>query len=320
MNVLVTGGAGYIGSHVVKQLGELTNHTITVIDNLSTGYEKNILYGKFINEDLSNTQKIKEIFKENNFDVVIHFAASIIVSESVENPLKYYMNNTINTINLINIASSHNVKKFIFSSTAAVYGNPNIIPIKEDAKLQPINPYGNSKLMSEKVLIDTAKVNSDFTYVILRYFNVAGASIDGKIGQVSDNATHLIKIASEVAVGKRNKMYIFGDNYNTKDGTCIRDYVHVEDLASAHLSAIEYNGSDIFNCGYGKGFSVEEVINTMKNITKIDFSVKIADKRLGDPSILIADNTKIKSKMKWIPKYDNLKLICENAYQWEKQL
>ena len=319
MNILITGGAGYIGSHIIKQLGEQTSHNITIIDNLSTGFEKNILYGKLIKENLKNTDKIEEIFKKNNFDIIIHFSASIVVSESVQNPLKYYMNNTINTTNLINLAIKYKIKKFIFSSTAAVYGNSSSGIVSEKSALAPLNPYGWSKLMSERVLIDTAKANSSFEYIILRYFNVAGASIDGKIGQCFPNATHLIKIASEVVAKKRDKMYIFGDDYDTKDGTCIRDYIHIEDLASAHLMAIDHNGSNIFNCGYGNGYSVKEVISTIKKISNDDFEVIIEKRREGDASILISDNAKILKLTKWKPKYNNLEIICETAIKWEQR-
>lgn len=328
MNILITGGAGYIGSHIVKQLGEQTSHNITIIDNLSTGFEKNILYGKLIKEDLKNTNKIEEIFKKNNFDVIIHFAASIVVPESVQDPLKYYMNNTVNTTNLINLAIKYKIKKFIFSSTAAVYGNSSSVAVSETSTLNPLNPYGWSKLMSERILIDSAisaatskinKDNSNFKYVILRYFNVAGASIDGKIGQSFPNATHLIKIASEVVANKREKMFIFGDDYDTYDGTCIRDYIHIEDLANAHLMAIDYNESDIFNCGYNNGYSVKEVISTIKKISNDDFEVVIKKRREGDASILISDNTKILKLTKWKPKYNNLEIICETAIKWEQK-
>ena len=326
MNILVTGGAGYIGSHVVKQLGEQTDHKITVLDNLVTGFRESVLYGDFIQADLSNFDIIENIIKNGDYDAVIHFAASLVVPESVENPLKYYLNNTANTANLIKQCVNYGVNNFIFSSTAAVYGEPapNQVPISEDSQTAPINPYGSSKLMSETVLKDTAFANKDFNYIALRYFNVAGASIDSKIGQSTKNATLLIKVAAEAALGKREKMYIFGDDYPTEDGTCIRDYIHVEDLASAHIKALDYlsekQQSGVFNCGYGHGFSVKEVLETMKKVSGIDFPVEIKARRAGDPAILISDNTKIRNTMKWEPKYDDLELICKTGLEWEKKI
>lgn len=336
MNILITGGAGYIGSHITKQLLETTNHNITILDNLSTGSKKtlktlsSIRKFKFIKLDLKKFKKVNKVLEQNKIDVIMHFAASIIVPESVENPLKYYMNNTLNSTNLIKCATENGVKRFIFSSTAAVYGEPTSIPlngIDENYMTNPINPYGMSKLMSERVLRDTSAVNNDFKFVIFRYFNVAGADIHyddselhPRIGQSFPNATHLIKIASECVVGKRFKMSIFGDDYPTIDGTCVRDYIHVDDLADAHIKAIDYletNPSDIFNLGYGKGFSVKEVIDTVKKVTKVDFEVDMANRREGDSAILIADNAKVVSRMNWIPKYDNLALICQSAYEWE---
>ena len=326
MKILITGGAGYIGSHVVKQLGEQASHNITVLDNLTTGFQDSILYGNFIKMDLGDFESVEELFKDNSFDAVIHFAASLIVPESIHNPLKYYLNNTANTANLIKLCVKYKVNKFIFSSTAAVYGEPEIdkIPVNEMSETIPINPYGSSKLMSEIILRDSAIAHDDFNYIALRYFNVAGASIDGRIGQSTKDATHLIKVASECALGKRNKMYIFGDDYPTNDGTCIRDYIHVEDLANAHLKALEYldyyKQSEIFNCGYGHGFSVQEVLETMKKVSGVNFRVETIEKRVGDPAILISDNTKIKQKMQWIPKYDDLELICKTALEWEKKI
>jgi len=347
MNILITGGAGYIGSHVAKQLLETTKHNVIILDNLSTGNKqtlktlKSIRDFKFVELDLKKFKKVDKVLEKYKIDTIIHFAASIVVPESVENPLKYYMNNTANTTNLIKCAVNNRVKRFIFSSTAAVYGEPTQIPeggIDENYPTNPINPYGMSKLMSERVLRDTASVNKDFKYVIFRYFNVAGADIyhnpttnhqplatnlNPRIGQSFPNATHLIKIASECAANKRDKMFIFGDDYPTYDGTCIRDYIHVDDLSSAHIQAIDYlenHPSDIFNLGYGKGFSVKEVIDTVKKVTNTDFDVEMASRRAGDPAVLIANNHKVMSKMNWTPKYNDLALICESAFEWEKRV
>lgn len=335
MHVLVTGGAGYIGSHVVKQLLEESDHDVTLIDNLSTGYRSTldrlekiaISAGRgdlrFYDADLADVREIEKIFLSNRFDAVIHFAASIVVSESVEIPLKYYMNNTVNTINLIRLCEQYDVHKFIFSSTAAVYGEPSEIPIKETTPTAPINPYGMSKLMSEHVLRDTAASKPDFRYVIFRYFNVAGADLQNRIGECHEPETHLIPLIVKTALGKREKITIFGDDYDTVDGTCIRDYIHVEDLASAHVSALSYlqegNVSNIFNCGYGHGFSVQEVIDTMKKVTGIDFKIEIAARREGDPAMLISDNNKIKNSLGWGPKFDDLELICKTAINWERE-
>jgi len=330
MNILITGGAGYIGSHVAKQLLETSKHNITILDNLNTGSLKtletlkSIRDFKFIQMDLKEFDTVCEVLKENNINTIIHFAASIVVPESVENPLKYYMNNTVNTTNLIRCAVANGVKKFIFSSTAAVYGESANLPetgIDESYETSPINPYGMSKLMSERVIQDTALANKDFKYVIFRYFNVAGASHDLTICECHDPETHLIPLVAQTALGKRDKIMIFGDDYKTIDGTNIRDYVHVLDLADAHIQAISYlenNGSDIFNCGYGRGFSVKDVVETMKQATSTEFQVEIAPRRDGDPAILISDNRKIKSKMNWTPKYEDLGVICESAYAWEK--
>ena len=341
LNILITGGAGYIGSHVTKQLLETTNHTVTILDNLSTGSTvtlgtlRTLREFTFIELDLKEFDKVSEILNTNNFDTIIHFAASIVVPESVENPLKYYINNTVNTTNLIKCATESKVKRFIFSSTAAVYGEPSEMPqngIDENYQTNPINPYGMSKLMSERVIQDTAAANKDFKFIIFRYFNVAGADINyidekltPRIGQSFPNATHLIKIAAECATLKREKMAIFGDDFNTPDGTGVRDYIHVDDLAHAHIKAVDYlkeNDSDIFNLGYGKGFSVKEVINTMKKVTGVDFKVETAPRRAGDPAALIADNSKYNSKFKIknlkLFQYDNLALICQSAFEWEK--
>jgi UDP-glucose 4-epimerase len=345
MHILVTGGAGYIGSHVVKQLLENTDHDVSIIDNLSTGHQQTLdtlewiaLESgrgslRFYHSDLADFRSIEKIFLTERFDAVLHFAASIVVPESVENPLKYYMNNTVNTTNLVRCCNDYGVGKFIFSSTAAVYGEPNFSSstskIDESYETRPINPYGMSKLMSETVIRDTAAANSDFNYVILRYFNVAGADIHNRIGQSFPNATHLIKVAAQAVLGKREKLMVFGDDYDTTDGTCIRDYIHVEDLASAHLAALSYldeNPSqtasipNIFNVGYGHGFSVLEVIDAVKSVSGIDFTVEIAPRRAGDPAQLVSDNTKIRKVLRWEPRYDDLRIICETALNWEKQL
>ncbi len=325
MKILVTGGAGYIGSHIVKLLGEKTDAQITILDNLVTGFRDSVLYGSFIQEDLNNTAAIDKIFSENRFDAVIHLAASLVVPESVTDPHKYYLNNTMNTAKLLSTCVKYGVKKFIFSSTAAVYGEPDAseMPVTETSPTQPINPYGWSKLMSEQIIRDTAKAFPDFKYVILRYFNVAGSDHDGLIGQSTRNATHLIKVAVQAALGKRDKISVFGTDYPTPDGTCVRDYIHVEDLAQAHLDALGYldnNPSDCFNCGYGNGYSVNEILRTVASVSKVDFAVEMADRRAGDPAILVSDCSRIKEKMKWTPKYNDIEFICRTALEWEKKL
>ncbi|WP_123377832.1 UDP-glucose 4-epimerase GalE [Aliarcobacter butzleri] len=331
--ILVTGGAGYIGSHLVKQLLEQTTYNIIIIDNLSTGFlstintlislDKTNSRIKFYNQDLKDSINIEKIFKENNIKEIVHFAAFSQVEESVKNPIKYYINNTINTSNLINIALKYNVEKFIFSSTAAVYGeiSNNILLINENIITNPINPYGKSKLFSEEILKDVSNMKKSFKYVILRYFNVAGADIDGLLGENHNPETHLIPLVIKTCLNKRDHIKIFGTDYNTKDGTCIRDYIHVCDLADAHIKALEYlnnNESDIFNCGYGHGYSVKEIIETVKQISDKNFEILFEKRRSGDPAILVADNTKIKRKMKWNPKYDDLNLICKTSLEWEK--
>lgn len=334
MQILITGAAGYIASHVVKQLLEETKYEIVIIDNISTGFNHTIETLKsldktnrinFYNQDLSDWNAIDNIFKENDIKEIIHFAAFSQVGESMQDPLKYYINNTANTANLIKISIKYGVEKFVFSSTAAVFGEPNAedIPIKEDLITRPINPYGSSKLYSEGIIKDTAKVNENFKYVIFRYFNVGGADIDGLIGECHDPETHLIPLIAKTALGKRESISIYGDDYETADGTCIRDYIHVQDLSDAHIKALKYldtNESDTFNCGYGYGYSVKEVVDAMKKVSGVDFKVDIVPRRAGDPSTLISDNTKIKTKMNWVPKYNDLELICKTALEWEKKI
>lgn len=322
MKILLTGGAGYIGSHVLNLLG-MAGHDIVVVDNLSTGRKESILYGKHIEEDLKNINAMEEIFKAENFEACFHFAGSIVVPESVEKPIDYYANNTKNTLDLINLCVKYGVRNFIFSSTAAVYGDIKGGECTEESPVHPINPYGRSKLMTEWMLEDTAHATA-LNYVALRYFNVAGANVDLKVGQCTPNATHLIKIASECASGKRSEMNLYGEDYNTPDGSCIRDYIHVDDLAQAHLDALSYlekeKKSIVVNCGYGHGYSVKEVIAAVKKVTGVDFKVNLSGRRDGDAAKLISRADKIKEKLGWTPKYDNLEKIIETAYLWEKKL
>lgn len=335
MKILITGGAGYIGSHVTKQLIETKSHEITVIDNLCKGSnlaintlekvaQENDVNFKFINLSLEDIVELENLFKENKFDAIIHFAAFIEVNESMKKPLKYYQNNSANALNLIILCAKYKVNKFIFSSTAAVYGEPASGIVDEKTPLNPINPYGRSKVVTEWILKDYALSNPNFKYGILRYFNVAGASNDGILGQNYPNATHLIKVATQTILGKRDKMSIFGDDYDTKDGSCIRDYIHIEDLAAAHLSVLGYleNGgkSEIFNVGYGKGYSVKEVVKKAKEVSGVDFKAEISPRRDGDPARLVADSTKLRSLTNWEPKNDDLGLIISSALKWEKKI
>ncbi|MBT0666174.1 UDP-glucose 4-epimerase GalE [Geobacter pelophilus] len=319
MRILVTGGAGYIGSHVVKLLGE-QGHEIVVFDNLSTGHAWAVLHGKLIAGDLADKPLLDLVIREFRPDTVLHFAASIKVEESVREPLVYFYNNVVNTMNLLDSMVKHGVKNLIYSSTAAVYGIPDRMPVDESAPLCPINPYGSSKVMGEAIMRDLA-VSSDFKFVALRYFNVAGADPDGQLGQVYRDATHLIARSIKTATGEYPYLTIFGDNYPTPDGTCIRDYIHVSDLASAHLSALEYLRADgeskVFNCGYGYGFSVRDVVETVKTVSGVDFKVKMADRRAGDPPALIADSSKLRSLTGWTPRYGDLSYIVNSALEWE---
>ncbi len=322
MKILITGGAGYIGSHVVNLLG-LAGHELVVVDDLTTGRKESILFGRHEKQDIGNLIFMDRLMERESFEACFHFAGSIVVSESVTNPAKYYDNNTKKSLELINLCQKHRVNRFIFSSTAAIYGAPERGLCEETNPVDPINPYGRSKLMTEWILEDMARISS-FNYIALRYFNVAGANVEGKIGQCTPNATHLIKIASECAVGKRSGMSIFGGDYDTKDGTCIRDYIHVDDLAQAHVDALAYleknNQSHILNCGYGHGYSVREVVETVKRVTGIHFDVKLSERRAGDPASLVSVAKRIKEVLDWKPKYDDLDLIVRTAYQWEKGL
>lgn len=320
--ILVTGGAGYIGSHVVKLLGE-RDENIIILDDLSTGFESSILYGKFIKGNTGDKELVDSILQQYNVESVLHFAAHTIVPESVENPLKYYQNNTCCTRNLLECCSKAGVKNIIFSSTAAVYGELETGFASEDTPKAPINPYGSSKLMSEQMICDLSKA-TELNHVILRYFNVAGSDPDGQIGQSTKNATLLIKVAAEVAVGKREKLLVFGTDYPTPDGTGIRDYIHVSDLAAAHINALDYlrnNGeSTTLNCGYGHGFSVKEVINAINEENGSAINVEEMPRRAGDPPELISVAEKIRQTIGWHPQYDDLNLIVRTSLAWEKKL
>ena len=318
--ILVTGGAGYIGSHTNKALHNAGYDTV-VLDNLSKGYENFVKWGNLENYDIGSGD-IREVFEKYDIDGVIHFAGFISVTESVEMPQKYLKNNYKNTLNLLKVMREYDVDKFIFSSTAAVYGNPEVIPITEDSKLKPINPYGHSKWLVEKAL-EREAAKGDFNYVALRYFNAAGCDFDGQIGEFHDPETHLIPLILDAAIGKRECIYIYGDDYDTPDGTCIRDYIHVNDLADAHIKAYEYlckeNKSNVFNLGNGKGFSVREVIDMCKKVTKCDFEVKVDERREGDPAVLVADSSKIQNELGWTPQYD-LEQIVESAWKWHQKI
>lgn len=322
MRVLVTGGAGYIGSHVVRALHR-HGCTLLTYDNFSTGNRWAVLHGDVAEGDLAERERLRTVFKTFSPEAVMHFAASIVVPESVREPLKYYRNNTANALTLLEVMRESGVGMFIFSSTAAVYGIPREIPVGEDAALAPINPYGSSKTMVEMMLRDLALAEEGFTYVSLRYFNVAGAAGDGRIGQGYKEATHLITRALKAAKGELERLEIFGTDYPTADGTCIRDYIHVDDLADSHVRALDHlgngGGSEIFNCGYGHGFSVREVVRAVKEVTGVDFRVVETERREGDPPALVADSARIRTRLGWTPQYDDLRYIVETAWEWERK-
>jgi UDP-glucose 4-epimerase len=320
--ILVTGGAGYIGSHVARQLGERGEKLVT-LDNLSTGYRGAVLHGAFVQGDTGDAALVAKTLAEHKVDTVLHFAAHIQVPESVANPLKYYRNNTANTLTLLECCVDAGVKHFVFSSTAAVYGMPPGGVADETTPTVPINPYGWSKLMSEQMLRDTAAV-TPLRYVALRYFNVAGADPGGRIGQSTPEATHLIKIACEHVVGKRNMISIFGTDYETPDGTCIRDYIHIEDLAAAHLQALDYlrggGAPTTLNCGYGRGFSVREVLDEVARVSGMKLSVTESPRRAGDPPQLVAAAQRIRDTLHWTPRHKDLPGIVATALAWERRL
>jgi UDP-glucose 4-epimerase len=320
--ILVTGGAGYIGSHVARQLGE-RGEKLVVLDNLSTGFRKAVLQGEFVEGDTGDAALVAKTLAERKIDTVMHFAAHIQVPESVANPLKYYRNNTASTRTLLECCVAAGVKHFVFSSTAAVYGMPPGGIAEESTPTVPINPYGWSKLMSERMLADVAAV-TPLRYVALRYFNVAGADPGGRIGQSTPEATHLIKVACEHVVGRRKSIAIFGTDYETPDGTCVRDYIHVEDLAAAHLQALDYlrggGASTTLNCGLGRGFSVREVLAEVARVAGTPLSVTESPRRAGDPPQLVAAARRIRDTLGWNPRYEDLPEIVASALAWEKRL
>ena len=321
--IFVTGGAGYIGSHVVKLLGE-KGYKVLTYDNLSSGHRDSVLNGELVVGDLSDLELLGKTLDSFRPDGVMHFAALIRVEESVQKPIEYYRNNSVNTLNLLELLVQRNIYHFIFSSTAAVYGIPGTIPVPEKAPLVPINPYGSSKVVTESVLRDLSAAKGEFRYVSLRYFNVAGADGEGRIGQRYREATHLITRALKTAKGEFEKLQIFGTDYDTPDGTCIRDYIHVDDLADAHLLAMEHlfqgGESEIYNCGYGHGYSVREVVDRTKEVTGVDFTVEETGRRAGDPPALVADSSKLKRELGWKPRHDDLGYILKTAWEWERKL
>ncbi len=323
MAVLVTGGAGYIGSHTVLALLDSGEQPV-VLDDLSTGFREAVPEGvPFFTGDDGDEALVADIVARHDIDAIIHFAAKIVVPESVADPLGYYLNNTSKARNLIASAVASKVKHFIFSSTAAVYGDPDALPVTEDARLKPVSPYGRSKLMVEWMLDDVAQAH-DFAYVALRYFNVAGADPQGRSGQSTPNATHLIKVAAQAALGKRDRLQVFGTDYPTPDGTCVRDYIQVTDLARAHLDALRHlrrgGASLIANCGYAHGFSVLEVIETVRRVSGVDFRVDYAPRRPGDPAAIVAANARARDILGWTPQYDDLDEIVRQALAWETRL
>jgi UDP-glucose 4-epimerase len=323
MSILVTGGAGYIGSHMVHELID-AGERVVVLDNLSTGFDWAVAKDVPLTiGDTGDQNLVCQILREHKVDSIIHFAASAIVPESVKDPLGYYKNNTVNTRALIETAVKNGVRQFVFSSTCAVYGDPAQVPVTEDTPTGPISPYGRSKLMTEIMLCDAGMAH-DLRHIILRYFNVAGADPRCRSGQSSKNSTHLIKVAVEAALGLRAKLDIYGADYPTPDGTCIRDYIHVSDLVAAHSDALHYlragGASLTLNCGYGHGFSVREVIEMVKQTSGVDFEVEVAPRRPGDPAKIVAASDYIRTKLGWKPQYDDLATIITHALAWEQKL
>ncbi len=323
MAVLVTGGAGFIGSHMVLSLLD-AGEPVVVLDNLSTGFRWAVpSSATLVVGDVGDQDLVRTVIRKYAITAIIHFAGSIVVPESVADPLGYYNNNTVKSRALMEAAVATGVKHFIFSSTAAVYGNPAENPVSEAAVPAPMSPYGWSKLMTEVMLADAARAH-DLRYVALRYFNVAGADPKGRSGQSTPRATHLIKVACETALGRRSHIEVFGTDYPTADGTCVRDYIHVADLIRAHAAALDYlrtgGRSDVFNCGYSKGFSVLEVIDAVKRVSGADFEVRLSPRRAGDPAAIVAASQKIRDRLGWQPRHDDLDEIVRHAFAWESAL
>ena len=323
MNVLVTGGAGYIGGHMVLALRD-AGHNPIVFDNLSTGFRWSVPEDvPLVVGDVGDYELALQTLQAHSIDAIVHFAAKLVVPESVRDPLGYYLNNTVKSRSLLAAAVAAGIKTFVFSSTAAVYGDASDGPLAEDAPLAPLSPYGSSKQLTEVMLRDVAAAHG-MRFVVVRYFNVAGADPAMRHGQCTANATHLIKVAVQTALGMRSFMEVFGTDYPTPDGTCIRDYIHVSDLISAHMQALDHlragGESLVVNCGYGHGYSVSEVIDTVRKVSGRPFEARIAPRRDGDPVTIVADSTRIRSRLGWQPRYDDLSTIVEHTLRWESML
>ena len=320
--ILIVGGAGYIGSHINKELNHQGYETI-IFDNLSFGHPEFVKWGNFQEGDLGNIEEIRKLFKEYTIDAVMHFAAFTYVGESVENPQKYYLNNLRNTLNLLQVMLEEDVKYFVFSSTCATYGTPEEIPITENHPQNPINPYGKGKLMVEQILTDYSRAYG-LKYASLRYFNAAGADPEAEIGESHQPETHLIPLILDVAMDKKEEIQVYGTDYPTPDGTCIRDYIHVMDLADAHIKALKYlkegGKSDVFNLGNGQGFSVREVIETSQKVTGKTIKVEEVERREGDPPVLVGSSSKAQEILNWHPRYDDLAVIIETAWKWHQKV
>jgi UDP-glucose 4-epimerase len=322
LRILVTGGAGYIGSHIVRDLAA-AGHAVTVFDNLYSGHRWAVLDAELVEADLGDRARLEGVLGDSGFDAVVHCAGHIWVGESVANPGKYYFNNAANAFRLFDLCAQYGIRHVVFSSTAAVYGQPDVDVIDEDQPLAPINPYGASKLMAERALQDIAAA-SGLRFAILRYFNVAGADAAARIGEATPDNSHLIKVALETAAGRRSGMLVNGTDYPTPDGTCMRDYVHVDDLAAAHVQALDHlaDGGEslIANCGYGRGYSVRQVLDAVERVTGVALPLRFGDRRPGDPAVLVADNRRIRERLGWQPRHADLDAIVASAWRFEQVL